>query len=168
MSKDKITAEVLKASKAITNLTKAFEKYGGALEAHEVSAVFQHLNSIVSATFTSASAVAKAKSFSFEALEKSVFVPQATMIVAAPFLPPLTNPVLPGTLKIEYTGEKQPSPVLPAPSTDWKKPTGRISKNSPNKELAGQITHTQITTPAISAILDAGAGVTFLDPISEN
>lgn len=59
--------------------------------------------------------------------------------------------------------DKPPSPAPRPPATEeemsarWKKPVGRVSQNSPNKELAGQAVHVAMKT-AVAPLKLEGSG----------
>lgn len=81
------------------------------------------------------------------------------------------NPVIQMPLKLAPAGNKYEFKTeTPLPPTEWKKPTGRISKNSPNKELAGKAVHVSLETKTAPDLLDNKGGdnpVGFIDANSK-
>jgi hypothetical protein len=145
-----IVAQVQTIGKSLGELLKLLEKEGSTIGADQFEKVFGFLR----ATLAKVEEQARKDRVIISAGEFSWDAPLAAapaVHYAAPIVPQ-TQPAAPAAL-----------PVAP-PRPEWKRPTGRISANSPNTEQAGKLTHAALESPLLKgAELDPETGITLLD-----
>ena len=166
LSKTCIKTATGKAGAAMAELIKVLQVKGveANLSKEEFDKIFTFLHSTLDALEEQARrdrVVASAGAFDFD-MEIAPARPEP------PFTASATRPSHPifNHLRDPATNAAHPSIVTPAPdpvveseylapgATEWKKPTGRIAKASPNAELAGQAVHVPIKTKTAPNTLD--------------
>jgi len=143
-SRAKIKLLVSTAGASLGTLLKALEKEGNALSAEDFEKVFAFLNhtlKTIEAQARKDRIAISASQFDFDAALPPAAAPNASEPETP--APPTAAPPAVSTAAQAPT----PTPTQPA---GWRKPTGRVSKNSPNAEMAGKAVHTHVETPLIT------------------
>lgn len=159
-----IGAQVTTIGKGLGELLKLLEKEGHAISADQFEKVFGFIRSTTNNIEEQARkdrVVISAGEFSWDApVTNGQPVMSAGTMVAQPSY---ERPA--AIARVDTTvASAKPTQTLEAAKAEWKKPAGRIAKSSPNLELAGTVTHQEITTEKLMVNrLDDATKVGFLD-----
>ena len=159
-----IVAQVQTIGKSLGELLKLLEKEGSTIGADQFEKVFGFLRATLAKVEEQARkdrVVISAGEFSWDApVTNGQPVMSAGTMVAQPSY---GRPA--AIARVDTTvASAKPTQTLEAAKAEWKKPAGRIAKSSPNLELAGTVTHQEITTEKLMVNrLDDATKVGFLD-----